>query len=80
MVLGNHCQNRGYAVSCEQALKELKARWANAVLSQEHISAVDRPIPCGETFFIDAEERSLADTLPQRRPVSAQRLDFVDVC
>jgi hypothetical protein len=22
-------QNRGYAVSCEQALKELKARWAN---------------------------------------------------
>ena len=22
-------QNRGYAVSCEQAMKELKARWAN---------------------------------------------------
>jgi hypothetical protein len=22
-------QNRGYAVSCEQALKELKARWVN---------------------------------------------------
>ena len=22
-------QNRGYAVSCDQAMKELKARWAN---------------------------------------------------
>jgi len=34
MVLGNHCTARKhaesrYAVSCEQALKELKARWAN---------------------------------------------------
>ena len=26
-------QNRGYAVSCEQAMKELKARWANPAKS-----------------------------------------------